>query len=149
MLRLRKGHSKWLPPLVPQAAVSLHLWRGAALRQTETALLARGLAVDHVTLRRWISAHAGGLHPPEPGPWRAECVALSLAEGTCYFWVACAPNGALLDLLVQQRMNPRKAELRLARNLAERPVGRQPSADPESATKTGAPPPALKRVAPS
>jgi putative transposase len=108
-----------IPFALLEAAVALHRRRGSSLRSTEAALRERGLQIRHETLRRW----ARRVPEPDAGAssasWRVRCTPVVAGNDTYYLWIAVDLSGAILDFFIQSRCNKRKAELRLARLLAE------------------------------
>ena len=93
-------------------AVWLYHCFSLSLREVETILAERGVAVSHESIRAWIlrfgRAFADALKKRRPRPgdeWHLDEVFIRIRGKLHYLWRAVDQHGTVLDILVQSRRN--------------------------------------------
>ena len=105
------------PAEVIQHAVWLYQCFSLSLRDVETILAARGIAVSYETIREWglrfgrLFANELKRRRPRPGDkWHLDEVFLRIRGKVHYLWRAVDQHGVVLDILVQSRRNAKAAK---------------------------------------
>jgi putative transposase len=97
-----------------------------SFREVEELMLERGVLVSHETVRRWCAkfgqVYANGLRRRRPRPgdrWLLDEVFVKIYGELKYLWRAVDADGAVLDILVQNRRD-KAAARRFFRRLLKR-----------------------------
>jgi putative transposase len=105
------------PAEVIEHAVWLYHVFSLSLRDVETILAARGVAVSYETVREWgqrfgrLFANALKRRRPRPGDkWFLDDVFIHIRGKLHYLWRAVDQDGRVLDILVQSRRNAKAAK---------------------------------------
>ena len=105
------------PAEVIQHAVWLYHCFSLSLRDVETILAARGIAVSYETIRAWglrfgrLFANELKRRRPRPGDkWHLDEVFIRVQGELHYLWRSVDQDGHVLDILVQSRRNARAAK---------------------------------------
>src|SRR5690349_19868919 len=98
-------------------AVWLYHCFGLSLREVETILAERGVAVSHESIRAWSLrfgrdfADALKKRRPRPGDgWHLDEVSVRIGGKLHYLWRAVDQHGTVLDVLVQSRRDTKAAK---------------------------------------
>ncbi len=120
-------------------------------RDVEELLAERGIVVSYETIRRWChkfgQTYADGLRRRRPRPgdkWHIDEVQLKINGRKHWLWRAVDQQGMVLDILVQQRLNP-EAAVAFLRRLVE---GHGYAPRVVITDKLASYPPAIRRVLP-
>ena len=110
-------HGFRFPAEVIQHAVWLYHCFSLSLRDVETILAARGVAVSYETIREWglrfgrLFANTLNRRRPKPGDkWHMDEVFIRIGGKTHYLWRAVDQHGHVLDILVQSRRSAKAAK---------------------------------------
>ncbi|WP_406723494.1 IS6 family transposase [Streptomyces sp. GD-15H] len=110
-----KGHR--YPVEVIAHAVWLYFRFPLSFREVEELMLERGVLVSYETVRRWCAkfgqAYANALRRRQPRPgdkWHLDEVFIKINGERKYLWRAVDANGAVLDILVQNRRDTAAAK---------------------------------------
>ncbi len=114
------------PAEIISHAVWLYFRFPLSLRMVDELLAARGILVNHETVRQWArkfgQAFANQIRhrlPVSDDKWHMDEVVLTIAGVKHWLWRAVDQNGMVLDILVQSRRDMRAAK-RLLRKLLKR-----------------------------
>jgi len=115
-----------VPAEIISHAVWLYVRLPLSLRNVDEILAVRGVVVSHETVRQWGLKFGQGFAnqirhrlPSAGDKWHLDEVVVTIAGKRHWLWRAVDQNGAVLDILVQNRRN-KDAAKRLLRKLLKK-----------------------------